>query len=78
MIDDALDIGFDQQFRPCHRHLMDQQVGAFAVAQNVCIVAGIARDDGDPALILDAVAIGRLDGIAVVDRERDDTLRSPA
>ena len=51
---------------------MYQQVGARAVAQDVRVVAGIAGDHRDTTLVLDAIAIGRLDGIAVIDRERDD------
>src|SRR6185369_10070684 len=40
--------------------------------EQVHIVASVAGDHRDPALILDAKAIGRLDRVAMIDGEGDD------
>ena len=50
---------------------MNQEIGAGAVRDDVLIVAGIGREHRDAAAVLEAIAVTRLDHVAVVDLERD-------
>ena len=51
---------------------MHQQVGARAVFDDVLVVARVAGEHRGAAAIFDAVAVARLDDVAVVDLEGDD------
>src|SRR6266545_2871827 len=42
---------------------------AGSVLDHVLVVASIARDHRGPVIIVDAVSVGRLDGVAVIDLE---------
>ena len=50
---------------------MHQQIGAFREAHHVLHLRGVAADDRDAAVIVDAVAVGGLDRI-VIDEEGFD------
>ena len=50
---------------------MDQQVGAGAIFDDVVIVARVAGKHCDAAAVFDAIAVARLDHVAVVDLEGD-------
>src|SRR4051794_30138554 len=69
MIDDALDVSLTQKPRRRHCDLVHQQVSVLAVAEHVCVVAGVAGNHGDPVPVLDAIAVSRLDHLTMVDRE---------
>jgi hypothetical protein len=43
---------------------------------NILVVPGVAGDHGHAAAVLDAIAIGRLDDISVINCERGDAQSS--
>ncbi len=73
--DDTLDIGLAHECRPRRRDLVHQEIGAGAVLDDVLVVARVAGDHRGAARVLDAVAIGGLDRVAMVDLERDHPRR---
>src|SRR5271168_1950821 len=66
MGDDALNVSLCHQSQTRRGDFVDQQVGAGAVFHHVFVVPRVAGDDDETSAIVDAVAIGRLDGIAGV------------
>src|SRR5262249_55581310 len=59
------------ELRPRARDFVDQQVGAGAVLDDILVVAGVAGEHGGPAAVLEAIAVARLDDVALVDLESD-------
>src|SRR6202035_5760238 len=70
--DNPLDIGFLHQLGPRSGNLVHQQIGPGAVFDNIRIVARVAGDHGDAPTEFDAIAVGRLDYVTMVDLEGDD------
>src|SRR5262245_43066492 len=66
-----LNIGFRYQLWLGNRHLVDQKIDACGISDKVLARTRVARKYDGPPAILDAIAIGGLDEIAVIDLEGD-------
>src|SRR5438874_2829910 len=69
----ALDLLVFQQFGVNRSDFVDENIRSGAVSDDVLVEARIARDHNRPALVIDTVAVGGLDLVAVVDLESGDT-----
>jgi hypothetical protein len=68
---DTLDVALSHQFRSHNRHLVDQQVSASAEPDDVLVETCVTRDHHAATVVVDTIAVGRFDDVAVIDLEGD-------